>query len=38
LSASDTGAFTRYDRAIEPRISADEADSRFAAWRSQVHA
>jgi glycerol kinase len=37
LSASDTGAFTRYDRTIEPRLSADEADCRFAAWRRQVY-
>jgi glycerol kinase len=37
LGPADTGAFTRYDPPIEPRLSADEAESRFAHWRAQVH-
>lgn len=37
LSESDTGAFMRYDRTIEPRLSADEAQARFIAWKAQVY-
>ena len=37
LSASDAHAFIRYDRTFEPSIGVDEADARFARWRSQVY-
>ncbi len=37
VSVTDTGPIFRYDRTIEPHISADEAESRFVAWRAQVY-
>jgi glycerol kinase len=37
LTESDLAAFTRYDRTFEPRLSADEADARFAAWKAGVY-
>jgi glycerol kinase len=38
LTAGDAAAFTRYARAFEPRISADEATTRLAAWRKAAYA
>jgi glycerol kinase len=37
LGEADIKAFARYDRTFEPRIGADEADARFAAWRAGVY-
>jgi glycerol kinase len=37
LALADVGAFTRHDRTFEPRIGADEANTRHEAWRAQVH-
>jgi len=37
LSASDVRGFTRYGRTFEPRLSADEAQSRLDRWRAQVY-
>jgi glycerol kinase len=37
LSAADAGAFTRYARSFEPRISADEAAGRLAAWKAAAY-
>jgi glycerol kinase len=37
LGDADIKAFARYDRTFEPRIGADEADARFAAWRAGVY-
>ncbi len=37
ITEADTAAFTRYDRAFEPRISADESGSRLAAWKVQAY-
>lgn len=37
LGASDAGAFVAYDRTFEPRIGADEADARLAAWKKSVY-
>jgi glycerol kinase len=38
LTRKDAMAFTRHDRVFEPNITADEAATRLAAWREQVHA
>ena len=37
LGEADAKAFARYDRTFEPAISADQADDRFAAWKSGVY-
>jgi glycerol kinase len=37
LSETDTAAFVRYDRIFEPRLSRDEADARFGAWRAAAY-
>jgi glycerol kinase len=37
LTEADAAAFTRYDRPFKPRLGADEADARFAAWREAVY-
>jgi glycerol kinase len=37
LGDADVAAFTRHDRVFEPRIGADEADSRHEAWRALVY-
>jgi len=37
LSLGDVRAFTRYERTFEPGLSADEGQSRFDRWRSQVY-
>ncbi|MBS0408644.1 MAG: glycerol kinase [Proteobacteria bacterium] len=37
LKPGDAGAFTRYARAFEPRISADEAEGRLAAWKAAAY-
>jgi glycerol kinase len=37
LTEADVQAFARYDRVFDPRISADEAEARFEAWRAAVY-
>jgi glycerol kinase len=37
LSEADGKAFVRYDRMVEPRISANEADERLTIWKSLVY-
>jgi glycerol kinase len=37
LGDAEAAAFTRHDRMFEPRVDADEATARHAAWRAQVH-
>lgn len=37
LGETDTAGFVRHDRTFEPRLSADEATGRLAAWRAQVY-
>jgi len=37
LTGADEAAFTRYDAAFEPTISAEEADARFTRWRANVY-
>ena len=37
ITPADAAAFTRYDRTFEPRISADEAASRLAVWKSAAY-
>ncbi len=37
LTDADIGAFVRHEPPVQPRISADEATQRFAAWRAAVY-
>jgi glycerol kinase len=37
LGAADTTAFVRHAPPFEPRLSQDEADARFAAWKALVY-
>jgi glycerol kinase len=37
LGESDVAALRRFEAPVAPRISADEAAARFAAWRAAVH-
>ncbi len=37
LQSGDVEAFRRYDKTYLPKISADEADNRFAAWKALVY-
>jgi glycerol kinase len=37
LGADETGGFVAYDRAFEPAIGRDEADTRFDAWKQAVY-
>jgi glycerol kinase len=37
LAAGDAAGFVRHDRVFEPRLSADEAAGRLAAWKTQVY-
>lgn len=37
LGPEEVGGFARYDRTFEPRLSRDETDARFSAWRAQVY-
>ena len=37
LTEADIGGFVRHEAPVEPRIGADEAAQRFAAWRAAVY-